>query len=469
MRISDASRAESQAAAERLVSIADLFAVRLRESGECPDFAVDTYEAVAAEVAATLRVSVAMGSSYLRYALAMRERLPQVGKAFEAGDIDYRLFRAIVFRTCLITDIATLATIDAQLAALAPRWPSMTRGKLGAKIDKLVARLDPDAVRRTKDCAPDRYVEIGESDAGMGEIHARVFNTTGIAFGKRLDELAATVCDADPRNRDQLRADAVDALVAGANRLACTCGSDTCPARANTRPPGNIVIHVVAERATLEGHSETPGFEPGSDSLIPAEILRELAAAAKCLPIIPPRGAVAEPGYTPSRALADFVRCRDLTCRAPGCDRPAVGCDLDHTVPYDDGGPTHASNLKCLCRLHHLLKTFWGWQDRQLPDGTVIWTLPGGQVHVTTPGSALLFPSLCVPTARLSLSDVRRTNQRANRQAKMPRRTHTRAQNRANTIAQERRDNHKHRMQCLARERELYGIPADPDDDPPPF
>ena len=81
-----------------------------------------------------------------------------------------------------------------------------------------------------------------------------------------------------------------------------------------------------------------PGFEPGSDSLIPAEILRELAAAAKCLPIIPPRGAVAEPGYTRSRALADFVRCRDLTCRAPGCDRPAVGCDLDHTVPYDDGG-----------------------------------------------------------------------------------------------------------------------------------
>ena len=90
-------------------------------------------------------------------------------------------------------------------------------------------------------------------------------------------------------------------------------------------------------------------------------------------------------------------------------------------------------------------------------------------MHVTTPASALLFPSLCVPTARLSLSDVRRTNQRADRQAKMPRRTHTRAQNRANTIAQERRDNHKHRMQCLARERELYGIPADPNDDPPPF
>jgi len=43
-------------------------------------------------------------------------------------------------------------------------------------------------------------------------------------------------------------------------------------------------------------------------------------------------------------------------------------------VPYPLG-PTHPSNLKCLCRKHHLVKTFWGWRDQQLPDGTV--TRPG--------------------------------------------------------------------------------------------
>jgi hypothetical protein len=58
-----------------------------------------------------------------------------------------------------------------------------------------------------------------------------------------------------------------------------------------------------------------------------------------------------EPHYRPSPKLADFVRCRDLTCRWPGCDKPADVCDLDHTVPYPHG-PTHASNLKCLCRFH---------------------------------------------------------------------------------------------------------------------
>ena len=55
----------------------------------------------------------------------------------------------------------------------------------------------------------------------------------------------------------------------------------------------------------------------------------------------------------PSTALADFVRCRDLTCRFPGCDHPAIDCDLDHTIPYAQGGPTHAGNLKCYCRTHH--------------------------------------------------------------------------------------------------------------------
>ncbi|WP_214631560.1 HNH endonuclease signature motif containing protein, partial [Mycobacterium tuberculosis] len=41
-------------------------------------------------------------------------------------------------------------------------------------------------------------------------------------------------------------------------------------------------------------------------------------------------------------------------------------------IPYAAGGPTHASNLKCYCRTHHLVKTFWGWRDQQLPDGTLI-------------------------------------------------------------------------------------------------
>jgi hypothetical protein len=40
-----------------------------------------------------------------------------------------------------------------------------------------------------------------------------------------------------------------------------------------------------------------------------------------------------------------------------------------------------------------------GWRDRQLPDGTVVWTAPTGHTYTTHPGSKLLFPILCAPPA----------------------------------------------------------------------
>ncbi|WP_133055591.1 HNH endonuclease signature motif containing protein, partial [Mycolicibacter engbaekii] len=172
-----------------------------------------------------------------------------------------------------------------------------------------------------------------------------------------------------------------------------------------------------------------------------------------------------------SKGLADFVRCRDLTCRWPGCDRPAAGCDIDHTIAFGDGGPTHASNLKCYCRTHHLVKTFWGWRDQQLPDGTVILTSPSGQIYVTTPGSALVFPQLCAPTGELAPPRQAPDAARGERTALMPRRRRTRAQHRAARIAAERSHNRQARQAGWRVDRVAgTGVsPPDPDDDPPPF
>jgi hypothetical protein len=118
-------------------------------------------------------------------------------------------------------------------------------------------------------------------------------------------------------------------------------------------------MHVIAEQASVQGAGNTPGVLVGAARLISAELVAELATSAKLGPLTPFRDVAPEQGYTPSATLADFVRCRDLTFRAPGRDRPATQCDPYHTVPYATGGATHASNLKCLCRFHHLLETFW--------------------------------------------------------------------------------------------------------------
>ncbi|MCX2930135.1 HNH endonuclease signature motif containing protein [Mycobacterium sp. CVI_P3] len=458
-RLANVSRLENRAAAQRLRVIADLFELRRHQRGEREDWAVDTWAAVGAEVAAALRLSLSKANSHMNYALAML-RLPAVAAVFEAGDIDCRLFKTIVYRTHLITDSDAMAEVDAELSAIVARWPSMTRGKLATEIDDIVVRHDPDAVRRVQDRSSDCDVTFWESSEGHVEMTARLTVTDGAALGKRLNAMAKSVCPDDPRTVGQRRSAALGALGSGVERVACKCGQSDCPA--TETPTGSVVIHVVADQATLDGAASKPAYLLDTGALISPELLAELKATARQRPVIVP---VEEPpgsGYHPSRALADYVRSRDLTCRAPGCDKPATHCDIDHTVPWPYG-ETDASNLKCLCRDHHILKTFWGWKDKQLADGTVIWTLPDGETYVTTPGSVLLFPALMTPTGPPATPPPA-VHRCGDRSAMMPRRSTTRRQNRAHRIANERARNRAERAPAAAGP-----APPGPDADAPPF
>ena len=106
-------------------------------------------------------------------------------------------------------------------------------------------------------------------------------------------------------------------------------------------------------------------------------------------------------------------------------------------------------------RCHHLLKTFYcgpgGWSERQLPDATMVFTSPGGRTYTTTPGGALFFPQLAVPTGELVLPTATSPPSRL-RGLCMPTRKRTRAQDRAYRVERER-----------ARNRARYAA------DPPPF
>jgi hypothetical protein len=75
-----------------------------------------------------------------------------------------------------------------------------------------------------------------------------------------------------------------------------------------------------------------------------------------------------------------------------------------------------------------------------LTAGTVIWTLPGGETYVTTPGSILLFPALMTPTGLPPIAAVP-AHRCGDRSVMMPRRSTTRRQNRAHHIATERARN----------------------------
>ena len=109
-----------------------------------------------------------------------------------------------------------------------------------------------------------------------------------------------------------------------------------------------------------------------------------------------------------------------------------------------------------------------------MPDGTLILTSPAGRTYVTTPGSALLFPSLCRSVGGFASPEVDPpADYCAQRTAMMPKRRRTRAQDRAYRVATERRHNRDSRLARKAESHDYFGYfgPAPPidDDDPPPF
>jgi hypothetical protein len=461
-----AVRLESAVTARRLAAVAELYRRRLHEqdAGDRELWCIDGWEQVAAEVAAAQGISRGRASGQLRYGLALAERLPKLAAAFAAGDVDFRVISAVVSRSELMMDTGALHRLDRWLVSTAPRWSRWSHNKIVAVLDFWVQKLEPEAVRVARDTEESRHIGVAPLHSGMAEIWGDVRAVDALAFDRRLDELATTVCKDDPRTKAQRRADALASLSAGAAAIPCACGSPDCPATNAGAGIGEVIIHVFADAATMDGTSENPGYVPGFGGLS-AQAIRQLAPAAKVRPVIIPKDGLSEPGYRPSVALADFVRCRDLTCRFPGCDRAAEQADIDHTVPWPLG-PTHPSNLKLLCRRHHLLKTFYcgpnGWRDLQQPDGTVLWTSPTGHTYTTKPGASLLFPLFGQATGKLSLPAWTPTAD-VSRGIMMPTRLRTRAADQAARYKWER-DINAARIAVEAEARRLAAC-----NDPPPF
>ncbi|KUI44548.1 hypothetical protein AU197_04175 [Mycobacterium sp. IS-1590] len=478
--IADGARAEAEAAARRFAAIAELIRRKVSDDDERNLCAFDPWDSVAAEVAAAMTIGHRRASGQMRIAQALRERLPRVAALFEQGEIGARIVSAITWRTQLVEDPEALALIDTALAKRASRLGPLSEQRLEAAIDALVGKFDPLAVRRSQSTARTRDFRVGNLDdpAGTTSVWGRLLATDAAILKRRIAEMMQGLCDNDPRSMGERRADAIGALAANQDRLGCACGSPTCAAAGPQT--SNIVVHVIADQDAFEnaaaaaGNDATPetkddesdaadstaaeGATPpqsdaktsenrgtavllGHGALPPSLLPWLISRGAKVRPIKTP-GPEAESRYQPSAALAEFVRMRDMYCRAPGCDVPADLCDIDHTIPWPLG-PTHPSNLKCLCRKNHMMKTFHGgpdgWRDVQLPDGTVIWTAPSGHTYTTHPGSKLFF-DWDTTTANLP-PPPEIPPPAADRAAKMPKRRRTRAADFAARIKAERARN----------------------------
>jgi hypothetical protein len=120
----------------------------------------------------------------------------------------------IIARTENVDD-EVMGRLDEALARHVSKWMRFSEPKLRDRIDMWVAKFDPAGVRVPPKVDEQRFVKIEPASPGMADIWGSIHAADAAALDKRLDALAATVCENDPRTKDQRRADAAGPLARG--------------------------------------------------------------------------------------------------------------------------------------------------------------------------------------------------------------------------------------------------------------
>jgi hypothetical protein len=417
-----AQRLESWAGGLKLATVAELDARRAGSDGR-------EGEHVTEEVAAVLKLTGRSAASLVELSRRL-ERLSATAAMLAAGLIDSRRAAIIADHTALLSDEHAVAVQDAVL----PAAPGMTTGELAAAGRHAVAAYDPEAaIRRRKKAEKDARVETWAEAAGTAALAGRDLAPASVIAADKTLDADARWLKAHGRlgGHDRLRADAMIARLTGQPLealLPSAASSDSAPAPGVPAVGGSVNLTMPA--AAWLGRSDAPGEVPGTGPA-DAGTCRDLAAALAaspatrwCVTVVDRQGrAVAhgcardgpgppgsgDPaawlakvkvapietgacehrresvGHQPSDSLRHVIKTRSRRCGFPGCRRPAVRCDDDHTIPYDKGGKTCECNLHPLCRRHHQTKQAPGWRVEQPKPGTLVWTMPSGRQVTVTP------------------------------------------------------------------------------------
>lgn len=217
---------------------------------------------------------------------------------------------------------------------------------------------------------------------GMGQLTAFVAAEKGQAIISRLTSVARGQQDGgDSRTLDQLRADILASLLLGSE-----AGSSP---QSRDLPQTAAEIMVLIPADTLFGADDQPaelnGYGP-----ISSEAARRLARQA-----LHWTGLVQDPGTGEILAvgrrrkvpagLKRWLQARDGTCRFPGCSVGTPRTEIDHTVPWAEGGETEHGNLANLCRKHHKYKSLGFWSAKQPVPGVLEWQSSFGLTYRVNP------------------------------------------------------------------------------------
>ncbi len=321
--------------------------------------------AIALEIGQAMGLSEGQVTNRLAAAERVRERAPQTWLAFRRGDVDWARGREIASTLLLLQRPESHDRLDDTVVAYAR---THTVAELRGWLKRFVARVEAEeAAQRAEAARRQRDVQVTHVDDAMAWINAFIPSHQAAAIDARLRRTPRP--DGDDRTRGQVRADAfVDLLLA----------EDT-PSIGRARTDVGVVI----DADVLAGAEPGPAVADDGSWTVPAEwVLEHLDPDDTFFhrllvdPITRDVLAHEYVGRFAPDVLATAISFRDGVCQAPGCPRPARGCDLDHQVPHPRG-PTRGSNLWALHRRHHALKSH----------RTLRWILPSGRTVDAEPAT----------------------------------------------------------------------------------
>ncbi|MCX8527800.1 MAG: DUF222 domain-containing protein [Candidatus Nanopelagicales bacterium] len=291
-------------------------------------------------------------------------------------------------------------------ARVLPRAHSLTVGATRRFARAAVLRVDAEGQERRRAVARKTIdVHMYAEDDGLAVLLARLPLAEATRVHAALDGAARHAFEEGGATLGQRRAQALILAVCGDASAAESSPTDASAVRLSAlrtsaaHPSATGVdISIVIEAGALLGITDLPATITGAlggPNTISAAAVRELLAdpaiptSLRRLLTDPVTGHLLDRGrttYAVTGVLRDFLAARDITCRHPGCTRPAARCQVDHAIEWADGGSTDTANTGLLCIRHHQLKTHGGWQIiESRPDGSCTWQSPGGRTYDVDP------------------------------------------------------------------------------------
>lgn len=345
------------------------------------------------DVATALRLSANTAQSRIDVARVLTNHLPATCQALASGDISPSHATLIARETseAIKRGIPTEDLIHIENKALA-HAEFHTPAQVGRKIRTLIAQFATESFEETVAIARDtRNVRMYPESDGMATVLALLpaedAQTVMLAIDSLIEkEATRSNSDAfvDTRSKSDALVDARSMDMKRADALTVICGDLLARISEDHQPHRRpVTINITMDLPTALGLAENPAQLAGYGP-IPASIARTLSADGKWRRFItdPVTGNLLDYGretYVPPQPLVDFLTARDRICRFPGCSQPARVTDIDHAIPWEEGGHTSPENLGLLCRRHHRMKTHNGWQLSSNDDGSCTWTSPHGK------------------------------------------------------------------------------------------